>query len=279
MMLFLRYIGITPLYGFLKIIVPFYMLFLRKNRLAVEAYLKRMGSTSGWNLFCRTYRNHYYFAQAMVDRFALFVDLQHRYQVRISGNEELLKVLKSNKGAILAGAHVGNMEMAGYFFDHSEKRFHGIVFGAEAKFITGQRITTLAKHQMNMIPVTSDMSHVFMLHQALALGECVTLHCDRTILGKKQMEVAFLGDPALFPTGAFQMALRMDVPVLAIFMMREKSKHYHIMIRNLSHLLPNEGTQAEKLNAYVCHYVSMLEEVLKQYPEQWYNYFDFWKAA
>ena len=278
-MLFLRYIGITPLYFILMLVVPFYMLFSRKNRLAIEAYLKRMGFSSGWKLFCRTFRNHYYFAQAMVDRFALFIDLQHRYKVRITGNEALLEALGSSKGVILAGGHVGNMEMAGCFFDHKEKPFYGIVFGQEAKFLTKKRSAALDKHQVNMIPVTADMSHVYILHQALEAGGCVTLHCDRTLLGKKKKEVAFLGAPALFPTGAFQLALRMDVPVLAMFMMREKPKRYHIIIRNLSRLLPQDGAQAEKLEAYVHHYVSMLEEVLKQYPEQWYNYYDFWKAA
>jgi len=216
----------------------------------------------------------------MADRFALIVGLQHKYKVRISGNEELLEVLKNRtKGAILAGAHVGNMEMAGYFFDHQEKVFHGIVFGEEAKFLTNQRMDALSKRQVNMIPITPNMSHVFTLHQALEQGDCVTLHCDRSLLGKKQMETMFLGAPALFPTGAFQLALRMNVPVLAIFMMREKSKCYHILIRNLTHLIPQEGTDAEKLKGYVHQYVSMIEEVLKQYPEQWYNYFDFWKAA
>jgi len=238
-----------------------------------------MGYTSRWDILRLTFRNHYYFAQAMVDRFALFVNLQHRYKVRIDGNEALLELLGSPNGAILAGAHVGNMEMAGYFFDHQEKHFHGIVFGDEVKFLNKKRMSALSKHKVEMIPVTSDMSHIFALHQALAQGGCITLHCDRILLGKKVMEYPFLGAQALFPTGAFSLALRMNVPVIAIFMMREKSKRYHIIIRNLSSLIPQEGSQSEKLYAYMTQYVSMLEEVLKQYPEQWYNYYDFWKAA
>jgi len=280
-MLFLRYIGISPLYFILRLIVPFYMLFSQKNRLAIESYLRRMGFSSRWEIFKRTYLNHYYFAQAMVDRFALFVHLQHRYKVRVDGNETLLEALRSPKGIILAGAHVGNMEMAGFFFDHQEKHFHGIVFGEEAKFLTKQRMDALNRHQVSMIPVLPDMSHLFTLVQALERGDCVTLHCDRTVLGKKKMEYPFLGAQALFPTGAFQLALRLDVPVLAIFMMREKSKCYRIIIRNLHNLIPREGegNHAEKLNVYMKHYVAMLEEVLKQYPEQWYNYYNFWKAA
>jgi len=275
-MLFLRYIGITPLYLFLHLVIPFYLLFSRKNRLAIEAYFTRIGLTSKRKIFYSTYRNHYFFAQAMVDRFALLLDLQHRYKVHITGNEELIEVLSGTKGAILAGAHVGNMELAGYFFDHHEKAFHGIVFGDEAKFINEHRKNALAKRKVNMIPIESDMSHVFLLHKALVQGDCITLHCDRTILGKKQIEVNFLGAPALFPTGAFLLALRMDVPLLAMFMMREKSKRYHIIIRRI---VVQEGTDAEKLESYVHQYVSILEEVLKRYPEQWYNYYDFWEAA
>jgi predicted LPLAT superfamily acyltransferase len=253
------------------LVVPFYMLFSRRNRQAINAYLQRMGYSGRWRRCSALYRNHYYFAQAMVDRFALFVGLRHCYRVRITGNELLLEALNRPHGAILAGAHAGNMELAGYFFDHREKVFNGIVFGAEAKFLNRQRQTILNQHQVNLIPVAADMSHVVMLYQALERGEFLTLHCDRSLLGSKRVEASFLGAPAAFPTGAFQLAIRMDVPVLVLFMMREKSKCYHIIIREL-----NREAHAA---AYVQAYASVLEEVLRQYPEQWYNYFDFWKTV
>ena len=278
-MLFLRYVGITPLYVILALVVPFYMLFSWRNRQAIEAYLRRMGYSGSCRRWRALYRNHYYFAQAMVDRFALLVGLRHRYRVRITGNDLFLKALGDSKGIILAGAHVGNMELAGYFFDHQEKIFNGMVFGGEAKFLMKQRQNILTQHQVHLIPVTADMSHIIAIHRALELGECVTLHCDRSLLGKKRIETSFLGAPAAFPTGAFQLAVRMDVPVLALFMMRDRPKKYHIIIRDLSQSIPQEGSNTAKTEAYVQAYVSVLEEVLKDYPEQWYNYFDFWKTA
>jgi len=247
--------------------------------MAIESYFRRMGFSSRWEVFVKTYKNHVFFAQAMVDRFALFFHLQHRYKVRISGNEAILELLRSEKGAILLGAHVGNMEMAGYFFDHHEKDFYGIVSDKEVKFLTQKRILALSKHKVKIIPVSQDMSHVFVLHHALEQGSFVTLHSDRTVLGNKTMELNFLGAPAHFPVGAFRLALQMNVPVLAIFMMRVKSKKYHIIIRNLSSMIPSEGTAIQRLEAIMVQYISILEEVLRQYPEQWYNYYDFWKVA
>ena len=269
-MLFLRYIGITPLYGILMVVVPFYMLFAARNRKAISAYLMRMGYAGRWRRFCAVYRNHYYFAQAMVDRFALFVGLEGRYRVRITGNEALIEAINRPQGAILAGAHAGNMELAGYFFDHSQKVFNGIVFGAEAKFLNRQREQILSRHQVNLIPVAADMSHVVLLHQALKRGEFVTLYGDRSLLGNKRTQTSFLGAPAFFPIGAFQLAVRMDVPVWTLFMMREKSRHYHIIVREID--------RKSKAEDYVAAYASVLEEVLRAYPEQWYNYYDFWKC-
>ena len=280
-MLFLRYIGIRPLYVILACVVPFYLLFSRSNRKNIEAYLqRRLGPLRGWRLLKLCYRNHYYFSQAMVDRFALLAGLRGRYCLQnIYGEEVLAAALKGEKSFILAGAHVGNMELAGYFFDKQDKKFNGIVFGAEARFLQKHRTRALAEQNLRLIPVAQDLSHLFILHQALRDGECLTLHCDRNMLGNKKVQLPFLGASAGFPSGAFHLALRMEVPVLSLFVMREKNKCYSIHIKNLTDSLPQEGSHEEILRCYVKSYVDELEIITKRYPEQWYNYHDFWKAA
>ena len=280
-MLFLRYIGIRPLYVILACVVPFYMIFSRRNRKNTEAYLqRRLGSLSYWRRIKLCYKNHYYFSQAMVDRFAMLTGLRKRYRLQsISGEQTLQTLLKGDQGLILAGAHLGNMEMAGYFFDKHDKKFNGIVFGAEAAFLQKHRIRALAEQNLRLIPVAADLSHLFVLHQALRDGECLTLHCDRNMLGNKHVELPFLGTPAAFPTGAFHLALRMKVPVLSLFVMREKNKTYSIHIKNLTESLPSAAPHEELIRHYVKAYVDELEIITKRYPEQWYNYHDFWKAA
>ena len=280
-MLFLRYIGIRPLYVILACVVPFYMIFSRGNRKNIEAYLqRRLGPLSRWHLVRLCYKNHYYFAQAMVDRFAMLTGLRHRYCLQsILGEPALKAVLKGEKGFILAGAHLGNMELAGYFFDKHDKQFNGIVFGAEAAFLQKHRTRALAEQKLRLIPVAEDLSHIFALHQALREGECLTLHCDRNMLGNKKINLPFLGASAGFPTGAFHLALRMDVPVLALFVMREKNKTYSIHIKNLTQSLPSEGSHEDFIRQYVQSYINELEVITRRYPEQWYNYHDFWKAA
>jgi Predicted acyltransferase len=280
-MLFLRYIGLVPLYGILACVVPFYMLFSRSNRKAIEAYLQRcVGHLSPWRLFVRTYKNHYYFAQAMIDRFALLAGLQQRFRFgERRGEAALHEALKGETGIILAGSHVGNMEMAGYLFEKQEKRFNAIVFGAESPFLQAQRAKALAVQNLRLIPISEDLSHLFVLHQALRDGECVALHCDRNTLGQKYLMHPFLGAPAPFPTGCFHLALRTGVPVYSLFVMRERSRVYSIHVKNLSEALPKDGTQEACLKAYVEAYVSELERIIKRYPEQWYNFYDFWKTS
>jgi predicted LPLAT superfamily acyltransferase len=40
--------------------------------------------------------------------------------------------------------------------------------------------------------------------------------------------------------------------------------------------IPQEGTSAQRAKALAVSYVSILETMARRYPEQWYNFFDFW---
>ena len=72
--------------------------------------------------------------------------------------------------------------------------------------------------------------------------------------------------------GPFLLASRMRVPVVFYFAMREPGMKYRF------HFFPSgisEGRMTKE--AVLDRYASVLEEMLGRYPEQWFNYYDFWK--
>ncbi len=120
------------------------------------------------------------------------------------------------------------------------------------------------------------MSHVYAIGSALANNELVCMHADRFLDGNKTISINFLGKEALFPAGPFSLAAGFNVPVSIVFAFKETSKHYHYFGTTLLQKGENE-TKTDFAQRLATTYVSEIENKLAQYPEQWFNYYDFWK--
>jgi len=269
--------NVTVGYAFLALVVPFYMLFARKGYLAIYRYFRYRHGYGRQKAFCKTYQNHFVFGQCMLDRFAVYAKRRNFFKVEIMGNEIFYRLLDSEKGFVIASSHVGNFELSGYLLRQDKKRIHAIVYGDEAKEIMNQRTATLDMNNVCMVPVTNDMSHIFTLNEALQNGEIVSIPCDRNLGSAKSMECDFLNGRADFPQGAFAMAAMFNVPVITIFVMKESVSKYHIYVS----LLPTKGFETlnrrEKINRLTQSFASELEGIVRKYPEQWFNFYEFWK--
>jgi predicted LPLAT superfamily acyltransferase len=106
---------------------------------------------------------------------------------------------------------------------------------------------------------------------------------DRIFGSQKSVTCNFLGAPAQFPLGPFALAVQRDVPVLTVFVMKESTWQYRIFIHRLepadldtTTLAPGAVRKA-KMEALARNYAAQLETVVRRYPTQWYNYYDFWQ--
>ena len=64
--------------------------------------------------------------------------------------------------------------------------------------------------------------------------------------------------------------------MLAVFLMKEKRRDYkgYIIPLTADPALTSVTAQTENL---LHQYVTAVENILKQYPEQWFNLYDFWQ--
>jgi predicted LPLAT superfamily acyltransferase len=126
-----------------------------------------------------------------------------------------------------------------------------------------------------MVTVKEDLSHLFTLNAAFDNGDIISMMADRVFGSQKTVDCQFLSKTAHFPAGPFSLAVKKKAPVLAVFVMKEGFKKYRIIIKRIPY-----DTSAEKekqITELAQNFVSMLEEILRQYPTQWFNYYDFWK--
>jgi len=262
-------------YAILLFVVPFYMLFARKRYLAIYRYFRNRHYYPVMKSFCKTFRNHYLFGQMLLDRFAVYAG-QKSFKVDNPDNDLFLEMVHAPHGCVIATAHVGNPELCGYLLSQQTKRINGMIFGGEAKEVLKNRTKTLSKNNVRLIPVSEDLSHIFLLNEALTNGEMVSMPCDRAFGSNKTVECMFLNGKAAFPVGAFVLALQYNVPVIALFVLKIAALHYQIHVVRVP--VPNEGNKREQVNRMTHSFVEILENIVVQYPEQWFNFYDFWKS-
>jgi predicted LPLAT superfamily acyltransferase len=273
---FFRYMSLSFSYAILSIIVVFYMIFSYKGFKSIWFYFRTIKKYGVTKSILKTYRNHYLFGQAFLDKFALFAGKKNAFEISITGQELFDEILNSPKGAIIASSHVGNFEISGYLLHQTKKRINGIVYGGENPVIQQYRQNILSENNVFQIPVLADMSHIFTIMDVLERGEILTIPCDRIFSGNKTVTLGFMGKKASFPTGAYHLAAKYDVPVLTLFVMKESAKHYHVFLSRIDHYSASYLSKKEKVEILALNYVSELEKILEKYPEQWYNFFKFW---
>jgi predicted LPLAT superfamily acyltransferase len=134
--------------------------------------------------------------------------------------------------------------------------------------VTGER-------NANIIVIKNDLSHIYQIKEALDKNELVCIHADRYVEGVKTMEVDFLGRKAKFPAGPFILADKFKVPVSFVFALKETSLHYHFYAT--PPMLYTGEDRIDLQRQMLSDFVAEMEKRVKQYPEQWYNYYEFWQ--
>ena len=152
----------------------------------------------------------------------------------------------------------------------------------ETETVMQNRTKLFAPNNIEMVPVMPDMSHIFTLNNVLADGNIASMPSDRIFGSHKILTCKFFGADAKFPLGPFSLAVTRDCPILAVFVMKKNWNTYHIIVNDLRDGFKRlDASQASKKTArqqaLADEFARVLEATVRQYPTQWFNYFDFWK--
>ena len=272
-----KFVNVKAVYWILWLVVPFYMLINRKSYKAIYHYFRQQWSEPPLKAFYKTYRNHIIFGQCMFDRLAVYAGQRDAFKQQTTGYEHIERWMQNKSGFVVATAHAGNFEIGGYLSGQMQKSMLTMTFGGESEVITSNRAQQLNANNITALNNSADMTHLFILRNALLEGKMVTILCDRMLGSEKSIECPFLNGRADFPQGAFALAVNVNVPIVAVFVMKEKRSVYHVYFTPLEIVNIENMSRQEKISAYAKKYVAALETVLRKYPEQWFNFYEFWK--
>lgn len=269
---FIKYIGINAAYVLLSLVSFYYFVFAPKgSKTSYYFFHKRLGF-SKFKSFFKAFKNIFVFGQTLIDKVAISSGLNKKFTYHHDGGETIKNLLKEKKGGILISAHVGNFEIAEYFFSEIDidSQISLVTTDNERQAIKEYLESVSIKSSIKFIIIEPDMSHIFKINNALINNELICFTGDRYFEGNKTLTGTLLGKEANFPAGPFLLGSRIKAPVIFVYVMKEANKHYHLYAREAKF----KNRDAQDL---LKKYTESIEWILKKYPYQWFNYFDFWE--
>ncbi len=269
----IQIIRVSPLrciYVVMSLTIPFYILFANGFKDSYRFFRKRIGYGAVKSFFM-TFVNEYNLGKVVIDRFAAYAG--KTFEVETEGKDAFDALCSDDTGFVMLSSHVGNYELAGYSLTAS-KKINALVYAGETETVMEGRKDCFSETNIQMIPIQSDLSHIFAINNALEKGEIVSIHGDRVFGTERTVQSVFFGQKASFPAGPFLIAVQRGLPVVPVFVMKESLYKYKAFV---FHLPDTKGlSRADAIQALCDAYAGHLENIVRKYPAQWYNFYDFW---
>ena len=273
----------------------FYFLCAKKARIHVENFQKQMRQYTNGKTPERisSYLTFLSFAFSIVEKMEGWLG-KIKYENLIRHDDALQEMnglLERGKGAYLIGSHLGNIELMrslSSFCEIGVSKKISVTTIMSLK-VTSQFNNTLKEinpdFETNIIdPDSIGPETIFLLQNEIENGGLVVITGDRTSShsGKRCIKHDFLGKTAEFPYGVFLIASLLKAPVFFAFGLRTKSAALfpknNIFVEKAKTDFNCGRAETKKRIEELCgEYVTTLEKYCIKYPNQWYNFFDFWQ--
>ena len=268
-------VGRGPARFVLRFVVLYFALFRPSARRSSSAYLARIGQPSG---FWASYRHLLHFGECATDRLFFLQRNLRPFEISETGTEHLVALQKQRRGAILLGAHLGSFEAMRAASHVAELDIHVVGFFGNARRINALLESQSGNTRVRMVEAKpGSFEFVFKIRDIIERGEMVAILGDRVISGDA-IEANFLGEPAMFPTGAFALASILRCPIFLTFGLYSQPNRYDLYCEPFADVirLPRK-TRREAMAAYVQQYADRLEYYCRLSPLSWFNFYDFWE--
>ncbi len=268
--------GLRAAYFLLYFVSLYYFLFAHKSsKPIIQFYTTKLGFSKLQSIL-KLYKNYFTFGQTLIDKVALMANIKTNFTYNFDGKHHLEEIVKRGKGGLLLSAHVGNWEAAGQMLEHINTKINIVMYDGEDENIKRYLDSVTGERAFKIIYVKNNLSHIFEIRNALAANEIVCIHADRFLPDNKTILQAFFSVEARFPYGPFLLALKMDAPTVFVFAFKETDMHYHFYSSDLHYYSKSNGDNEQTV---LKDFVEDLEIKVKLYPEQWFNYYDFYNTV
>lgn len=224
------------------------------------------------------YRHVLAFSTTIHDRVFLLNDRVDRFDVRAYGTEALHADYAAGRGILLLGAHLGSFEILRSLGDASPHfRLHMAMYPENAQRIN-RALGAINPQALQQIIPLGTLDAMLAISEKLDGGAYVGILADRASGPSDHRDCEFLGANAPFPVGPFRLATVMKRPVYFMTGVYCGANRYTIHFEKLEDFsMPAPRDRDAQIDALMRKYVATLERYCREYPFNWFNFYDFWR--
>jgi Kdo2-lipid IVA lauroyltransferase/acyltransferase len=197
---------------------------------------------------------------------------------RSSDSKPMDDALAAGTGAILVSPHLGNWELGGLGLADLGYPVNVLTFREPDERFNDDRERLRAERGIRFIYVDRDDPSPLAIVEAvnaLRRNEVLAILGDRDG-SSHTIRLDFFGRPTNIPVGAAYLALASGAPVIPVFVLLEKG-HYATIMEEPIHFRGGHGKHADAIRSGMERLLAVFERYIRAYPDQWYNYYDFWE--
>jgi predicted LPLAT superfamily acyltransferase len=289
-----KWFGVRVTAWWLHPVVAYFLVTGHAARAESRRYFTRLAQASpqggtprpGW---ISAYRQMFAFACSGLDKLAAWSGRVSQGEFALddpAALDTLDTLAASGRGALVIGAHLGNLEMmralavrgglsnvtAIVYTEHA-KRFNSVLASANENF------------SMRLLEVRDfGPETAVLMQQRIDAGELLVIVGDRVPAGEpgesgesgRTTLACFLGEPAPFAQGPYVLAHALGCPVYLFFCLKEAGRHAVYFERFAERIELPRRERAQHLAMHAQRYADRLEYYCRKAPFQWFNFFDFW---
>ena len=248
----------------LNFVVLYYVVFTPSVKQSLDSYYKHLGLKLS---FVAYFRHIKLFSLSIFDRFISRIKPDELSFER----ENREAFLSLQEGGIVLLSHIGGWATAGYSMRAKIPPMNIVMHEVTKDEISELEKSKQRQNETNVKIIDLNKGAIaanIQIANALMNKEVVAMMADRVTDPRKVVSVDFLGSKVLINKNPFDIAYRFKKPLVATFVVLTKEKHYKLIFKDIA-------IDEKSLEEIAQEYINILTKIIKIYPNQWYNFYDF----
>lgn len=248
----------------LNFVALYYVLFTPSVKNSLESYYRHLGLKLSYMAY---FRHIKLFALSIFDRFISRIKSDELFFER----ENREAFLSLQEGGIVLLSHIGGWATAGHSMKADIPPMNIVMHEATKSKINELEKSKQRQNEEKVKIIDLNLGVIpanIQIANALMNKEVVAMMADRVADPRKVVAVDFLGSKVEINKNPFDIAYRFKKPLVAIFVVLTQEKHYKLIFKDII-------IDQKSLEEIAQEYMNVLTEIVKIYPNQWYNFYDF----
>ncbi|MFH0881103.1 MAG: hypothetical protein V2A34_15435 [Lentisphaerota bacterium] len=274
----LRLFGRRGAYGLLSMVALYYLLFdPLARRLAFPYLRRRFPGHTGWRRVVDLYRIIFSQGVSLIDRYRMLITPEAFHQ-KVDHYERVRPLAEDReRGFVLLVSHVGNWQALMLALARMNRNIT-LLMRPEENPLTQEYLRFQAGSQaLRMISPDLPMGGVIELTHRFNQGDIIAIMGDRSY-DVATLQADFMGAPARFPCGPYQLAAAWECPIAVMFVSKTGVDEYTVDMAEVIRV-ERSGNRRENLRRAMQIYARRLQEFAERHPYQVFLFEDVWRPA